>query len=674
MDSLGEYKRAIAQVKIGKSLPDAHYLHISAVDELSEAMRALIARFAPTDKEYNVLKLSKRELKISFLDYRDFFEDAHPALRTANTVNLATGACRTTDYSSQSNPPILHRKELLLKPDHPRRAEYEELTKQEESVGLYDETRAIGFLLNWQRLLDKKGVRIVGHQLEKNEESASNTNPAEPIIERHKTAIVRHELSRPIKLAIENGILNKDTEVFDFGCGLGTDVQGLTALGYTAQGWDPVHLPKADKKRSALVNLGFVLNVIEDPAERIETLISAWELTAEVLVVSCMVASQQQYGEFRPYRDGVLTQRNTFQKYYEQRELQGLLEEALKVEAIALSVGVFACFRDIQQQQAFLANRNRRTVDWATIRDQLPFERKTRVPVSEKLYEEHKELIESYFEEYVERGRAPILGEFARLSELESVGLTPRKLDRVFKDKYDDSILVDVRQRRSDELLVYFAMATFGRKLTLSQLPSSTKADVKAFFGSLQNLQASSKELLFSLGSPEVVASAASQLDFGYRHEDQITFHTRLYDQLPSTLKVYVQCGLKLAGSLSEYDLVKLHLWSGKVSFMKYTDFNTAPLPELEMRIKVDLRRSDARFFDYRGRGESQLLISKERYVEPGTSASPASLQAFRLLEEVGIEELLVYGPTRAQFLKILEFKGVSPDMFFPKVTHSVEQ
>jgi hypothetical protein len=50
------------------------------------------------------------------------------------------------------------------------------------------------------------------------------------------------------------------------------------------------------------------------------------------------------------YNDGFLTQRGTFQKYFEQAELKGLLENALAQEAIAISPGIFVVFREVPSE------------------------------------------------------------------------------------------------------------------------------------------------------------------------------------------------------------------------------------------------------------------------------------------------------------------------------------
>ena len=105
-------------------------------------------------------------------------------------------------------------------------------------------------------------------------------------VSRHKTAISRTELSRPIKLALDDGILSPELPFFDYGCGLGDDLRLLAVRGIKGVGWDPVHRPDQERRRAAVVNLGYVVNVIENPAERREALLRAWDLTETVLIVS----------------------------------------------------------------------------------------------------------------------------------------------------------------------------------------------------------------------------------------------------------------------------------------------------------------------------------------------------------------------------------------------------
>lgn len=48
--------------------------------------------------------------------------------------------------------------------------------------------------------------------------------------------MVRVGLSRPMRLALEDGLLAPGTSIFDYGCGRGGDLERLTALGYECAG------------------------------------------------------------------------------------------------------------------------------------------------------------------------------------------------------------------------------------------------------------------------------------------------------------------------------------------------------------------------------------------------------------------------------------------------------
>ena len=131
---------------------------------------------------------------------------------------------------------------------------------------------------------------------------------AETGIARHKTAIRRGDLSRPVKCAMRDGLIDAGVRVFDYGCGHGEDVQLLRGQGVACDGWDPVFRPATPQGEADIVNIGYVINVIEDPAERSTALRRAWQLCRRVLVVA---AQLKVAGRGSPTRRGALRP-NTF--------------------------------------------------------------------------------------------------------------------------------------------------------------------------------------------------------------------------------------------------------------------------------------------------------------------------------------------------------------------------
>ena len=384
------------------------------------------------------------------------------------TVALRTGKARQTDYARNLNPPILHRKESFLPEGHPRSREFERLTRQEEEAGLYEKTETIGFKLNWERLLAEKGVVIEGHCLRRADVVVANGVPsAGPIeVDRHKTALTRYDLSKPVKSLLEHGLLRPGSTLFDYGCGQGADVTGLRALGYSAEGWDPVHRPDTAKCEAEVVNLGYVLNVIEDPAERLEALVDAYRHAGRLLVVSGLICETVERSTAAVFGDGVLTKRNTFQKYFEQGELQQYIEDALEVTAVPVALGVFYVFRDTSEQQDFLAARTRRAIDWAQISARLGFgQPEGRKPRWSVLYEAHRELLDQFWAMTLQLGRMPAPIEFARFGEVQQHLGSGKRALRMFLVQGGEKELEAARERRRNEPLVYLGDTNLQRRV-----------------------------------------------------------------------------------------------------------------------------------------------------------------------------------------------------------------
>jgi DNA phosphorothioation-associated putative methyltransferase len=157
-----------------------------------------------------------------------------------------------------------------------------------------------------------------------------------------------------------HGLLIPDRSVLDYGCGQGDDVRALQAGGIPVIGWDLHFAPSVLLEPADIVNVGFVLNVIEEPRERLQTIRRAFDLSRQCLAVAVMILGKGATEGHKPYRDGFLTTRGTFQKYYRQEELKEFLDGALRTEAIAVAPGIFFVFKDKLLEQRFLLDRQRR--------------------------------------------------------------------------------------------------------------------------------------------------------------------------------------------------------------------------------------------------------------------------------------------------------------------------
>ena len=100
---------------VGKLTPTALYIHESALPVLSPLLRVYegCARsYLGAVEDANIIKLYRRESKVSYLSYPDFDRDPHPGLHKSVNVCLQSFKVRARHYDD--NRPILHRKELFV--------------------------------------------------------------------------------------------------------------------------------------------------------------------------------------------------------------------------------------------------------------------------------------------------------------------------------------------------------------------------------------------------------------------------------------------------------------------------------------------------------------------------------------------------------------------------------
>ncbi|KZK91164.1 hypothetical protein PsAD5_04302 [Pseudovibrio sp. Ad5] len=151
--------------KIGRRVGGWLYLHRSGVELLpaedAERLAQVVAQHP--DTPWNLCKISKD--KVSLLHYEDFETSGFPALLHSITFDLATQTSKAIDYSKRENPPILHRKELLLPDDAPNIPMYAALTKAAEDAGLFAKPAGIGTRKAWNKRIADAGLKLEGHQL-----------------------------------------------------------------------------------------------------------------------------------------------------------------------------------------------------------------------------------------------------------------------------------------------------------------------------------------------------------------------------------------------------------------------------------------------------------------------------------------------------------------------------
>ena len=155
---------------------------------------------------------------------------------------------------------------------------------------------------------------------------------------------------------------------------------------------------------------------------------------------------------------------------------------------------------------------------------------------------------------------------------------------------------------------------------------------------------------MFAAGDIDELELAVQQLGFGWFDsvERQYTVHRSLLDELPLTLRVFVECGATLFGNPREADLIKFHLRSRKLTFQHYDDFDREPFPVLRLRIKIDLPRMFVTVFDHSTGPDRQVLCFKERFLPQDYPDRASMEEVSTQLRRLGFDEKTIgHGPDR---------------------------
>ena len=413
----------------------------------------------------------------------------------------------------------------------------------------------------------------------------------------------RHGLSRPVALAVDDGLVRQDRTFFDYGCGRGDDLLRLHGMGIPVSGWDPAFFPDEERTPSDVVNLGYVVNVVEDPDERAVVLAAAWELARQVLVVSARLDWEAADAAVDFQGDGVVTGKRTFQKFFRHEELRAWIERVLRRRPVAAAPGVFYVFRDETAAQSFAVRRVSRR------------RRPPGVDECRDLVAGHRELLAPLVAFVTERGRLPVDRELPAAPRLTPVFGSVARAFSLLRRATGAGRWDRVRQERRADLLVYLALAAFPKRPRFGALPEATRHDVRAFCGSYKAGCAEADALLFSAGDQDAVDRACRDAGVGKLLPDALYVHHTAVEHLPPVLRVYEGCGRQLAGAVEGLTLVKLFRRRARVSYLVYEDFDRHPHPALRQAFVADLRRLDLRRLDYRQAPNPPILHRKELFV-----------------------------------------------------------
>lgn len=439
------------------------------------------------------------------------------------------------------------------------------------------------------------------------------------------------------------GLLRPGSTVLDYGCGHGADVRYLKSKKVKAWGWDPHYAPDPKALRPAeVVNLGFVLNVIEDPVERIQTLRRAYQLANRVLLVAVRV--DRELASADPYGDGVLTASGTFQKLYAQDEFLRLLGEELGVRPHAAGLGIALVFKDAELERAHLGSQAFSVAGGIS---------------TEQIHQFEKDATARRFVALANRlGRFPTATEFPRLDRLVDRFGSPSRVRRLLLRHVAPERFAQAAQQRREDTLTFLAMLRLrGSTIPLGLLPEDAREDVRAFWASYAAARAESEAFLFSLGKPEEVAAACARATVGKLLPKDLYVHRSAEEELPPLLRLLAFAARQVIGPV-DYDLLKLATDGRAVSFLKYDGFEEDPHPALTSSIRIYLPKSAYDIRDYRDSLNPPILHRKDAFVSDAHPSRPAFQALTRQEEEAGLLCSTEIG-FRRQWQELLTARGL---------------
>ncbi|MFD0315594.1 DNA phosphorothioation-associated putative methyltransferase [Streptomyces flavalbus] len=414
--------------------------------------------------------------------------------------------------------------------------------------------------------------------------------------DRRRTAISRANLSVPARQALADRQLTQDRTILDYGCGRGDDVRALERLDCRIVGWDPYYRPEARVEPSSVVLLTYVLNVIEDPAERRTTLEQAWELATTILIVSARLTWEKSKVKGEAFSDGLRTSRQTFQHLYGSSELRSYVEDVTGARVVSAAPGIVYAFKDDAARLSYLAQRI--------------------VPDAEWLSSEDTASAITAIVDYVERrGRLPRIDEMPRTTAELLAHFKPNELKRLVRDSADQEKVAEGAKRSTLNTLLYLAVELFNGRGPFSSLPISVQLDVRAFFTSYKEACKRSDRMLLKLRDDGYVRGAMNASQVGKLTPTALYVHRRAVDHMPTVLRLYEHCASIAAGRPQEWTVVKLKHQGRAASWLDYPDFDTDPHPRIRSSYMVDLQSLETSHMSYAKSTNRPLLHRKHEFL-----------------------------------------------------------
>jgi DNA phosphorothioation-associated putative methyltransferase len=420
-------------------------------------------------------------------------------------------------------------------------------------------------------------------------------------IKRHKAALKRSDLSRPLKLAIQDNLIGASDSVFDYGCGHGSDVQILSDRGLKIRGWDPFYFSENPIVAASIVNLGFVLNVIENSAERRTTLGRSFELASKCLIVSVRTKNELLEG-IHEYEDGVFTNFGTFQKLYDHNEISSFIQEVLGRSPYLAAPGIYYVFKNDDYRDQFIVERE---LNLQKIRNELGLKKIKNL-----------ESIDGLVLAFEQLGRLPFVSEFPAIytfiNEAGGIG----KLESLLLQTCNyDNFRLSKEANMNDIAVAFISLCLDKKCMPNSKLIAvDLLSKVTSYWSTKSEFIEKCTAVLKNLANEDLINELVISAGIGKKMPRHLYIHKSAVETLPAELRMIIKLGESLTGKLDS-EIIKIKRTGKTVSFLFYENFDKVAHPRLLLSVKADLQLRTTFFKDFRNAENKPLLHRKELLV-----------------------------------------------------------
>jgi DNA phosphorothioation-associated putative methyltransferase len=252
--------------------------------------------------------------------------------------------------------------------------------------------------------------------------------------------------------------------------------------------------------------------------------------------------------------------------------------------------------------------------------------------------------MERFWSLMLQLGRLPLTQEFDGNAELCAVFGSAKRALRMLLARNDQQIFERAQAARKSDLLLYLACSHLRKPIPFVQLPESVRTDISVFFGTYSRGIKLGRDLLHSAAESSTIVLASDEAAVGWQDERSLYVRSSHAAQLPTVLRTLLACAELLYGDINQADIVRIHKYSGKVTFLTYSDFQSKLLPQLAIRTKVDLRTARVDVFDHTS--DRQLLYFKERFLDADDPMRERLLLISDKLRRLDISDSVFLGPS----------------------------